>query len=68
MLRGSCEASGGESLRFLLEDVVKVTALFPWGNKASERVRIEGMQEGSKTEGESFSKYAEDIDHTRLVH
>ena len=28
MLRVPCEASGSESLRFLLEDVVKVKALF----------------------------------------
>lgn len=28
------DVSGRESLRFLLEDVVKVKALFPRGNKA----------------------------------
>ena len=31
------EAAGGESLRFLWEDVVKVTALFPLGNKAWQK-------------------------------
>ena len=34
LLEGPCEASGGDSLRFLLGDVVKVKALFPCGNKA----------------------------------
>lgn len=35
-------ASGSESLRFLLEDVVKVKALFPYGNKAP---RQKGVKE-----------------------
>lgn len=33
----SSEASEGESLRFLLGDVVKVKALFPSGNKARQK-------------------------------
>lgn len=33
VIRGSVE-SGGESLRFLWEDVVRVKALLPEGNKA----------------------------------
>lgn len=37
VLETSSEAPGGESLRFLLGDVVKVKALFPCGNKALQR-------------------------------
>ena len=34
VFEGTSEGSGGESLRFLWGDVMKVTALFPYGNKA----------------------------------
>ena len=39
-------ASGSESLRFLLEDVVKVKALFPCGNKAPRQkgVKEQGLE------------------------
>ena len=37
----SSEASDGESLRFLLGDVVKVKALFPCGNKAPRQKGVE---------------------------
>ena len=34
VFEGTSDKSGGESLRFLWGDVMKVTALFPCGNKA----------------------------------
>ena len=34
---GASDEAGGESLRFLWEDVMKVTALFPCGNKADRQ-------------------------------
>ena len=45
VLKEPCEASGGESLRFLLGDVVKVKkALFPFGNKAGKGAEEEGAK------------------------
>ena len=52
-----CEASGSESLRFLLGDVVKVKALFPCGNKAP---RQKGVKEEEDKGGLAVPRIFED--------